>query len=129
MNPRFILLLTCDAGFQTLLSDALSDGETVVRVARSAGEALRVVCERTQKLDLAVVDFDDGCHGMTLLSALNVCQPDLPIVAVTSRDAYHGAAIAYANDAAVCLTKPISAAELRMVIEKLGEPKLQLACA
>lgn len=55
-----------------------------MRVVRNVAEALRVVCERAP-LNLAVIDFDDGCHGMTLLSALNVCQPALPVIAVTSR--------------------------------------------
>lgn len=129
MNPRCILLLTHDVGFHTLLNRALPDGEVIVHVAGNANEALRVVCERAENLDLAVIDFDDGCHGMTLLSALNACQPDLPIIALISRDAYHAAAVGYANGAAACLAKPISAAELRTVIEMVGEPKLQLACA
>lgn len=128
MNTRFILLLTRDARFQILLSEALCAGGAIVRVVRNVGEALGVVCERAP-LNLAVIDFDDGCHGMTLLSALNVCQPNLPVIAVTSSDVYHATALGYANGAAACLAKPISAVELRTVIERVGEPKLQLACA
>ena len=128
MNTRSILLLTRDVGFQTLLSEALCAGGASVRVVRKAGEALQVVCKGAPP-HLAVIDFDEGCHGMTLLSALNVCQPNLPVIAVTSSDAYHAAAIAYANGAAACLAKPISAAELRPVVATVGEPKLQLACA
>lgn len=129
MNLRSILLLTRDAELQKILSEALSDGGAIVRLARDAGQALRGLCDLRSKIDLAVIDFQDGCHGMTLLSALNVCQPDLPIVVVTSSDAYHAAAVAYANGVAACLARPVSAADLRMVIEQLNEPKLQLACA
>ena len=86
------------------------------------------LCELRSKVDLAVIDFQDGSHGMTLLSALNVCQPDLPIVVVTSSDAYRRCCRPCKRVAA-CLARPVSAADLRMVIEQLNEPKLQLACA
>jgi DNA-binding NtrC family response regulator len=129
MKPRLILLLTRDASFQTLLNEALLGEGAIVLVAQSAGEALQLICARGGELDFAVIDFDDGCHGMTLLSALHTCRPALPIIVVTSSDAYHAAAIAYANDIAACLAKPISAAELRIVIEELAEPKLQLETA
>lgn len=126
MKPRLILLLTRDASLQTLLNEVLLGEGAIVLVAHSAGEALQLICARVGELDFAVIDFDDGCHGMTLLSALHTCRPALPIIVVTSSDAYHAAAIAYANDIAACLAKPISAAELRIVIEELAEPKLQL---
>ena len=131
MKPRLILLLTRDASFQTLLNEALLGEGAIVLGTHSAGEALQLICARGGELDFdfAVIDFDDGCHGMTLLSALHTCRPALPIIVVTSSDAYHAAAIAYANDIAACLAKPISAAELRIVIEELAEPKLQLETA
>ena len=129
MNPRRILLVSPDVRFHTLLSRALPAGGAIVHVARNAGEALRIVCELAEPLDLAVIDFDDGCHGMTLLSALHACQPDLAVIALISKNAYHAAAVGYANGAAACLANPISAAELRTVIETVGEPKLQLASA
>lgn len=129
MKPRLILLLTRDASFQTLLNEALLGEGSIVLGTHSAGEALQLICARVGELDFAVIDFDDSCHGMTLLSALHTCRPALPIMVVTSSDAYHAAAIAYANDIAACLAKPISAAELRIVIEELAEPKLQLETA
>ena len=78
---------------------------------------------------LFVIDFDDGCHGITLLSAIQTCRPELPIIVVTSSDAYQAAAIVFANGVEACLAKPISAAELKIVIEELAEPKLQLVAA
>jgi len=100
-----------------------------VLVARNAGETLQIVCSRGKELDLAVIDFDDGCHGMTLLSALNTCQPVLSIIVVTSSDAYHAAAITYVNNVAACLAKPILDGELRIVIEELTDPRLQFEAA
>ena len=71
MNTRLILFLTSDRDFEKLLAKAvLETGAAVILVARTVGAALQTVCTRSRELDFAVIDFDDGCHGMTLLSAL-----------------------------------------------------------
>lgn len=130
MNTRLVLLLTHDREFEKLLAEAvLKSGAAIILVTRNMGDALQMVCARGRELDFAVVDFDDGCHGMTLLSALDACRANLPVVAVTSSDAYHAAAIAYANGVAACLAKPISRAEMEIVIRELREPKLELSAA
>ena len=129
MKSRLVFLLTRDRNFERLLTAARPSNGAVVLIARNVGDALQIVCARSREFDFAVIDFDDGCHGMTLLGAINTCRPELPIIVVTSGDAYHAAALAYANGAAACLAKPISAAELGIVIRKLGTPKLQLEAA
>jgi DNA-binding LytR/AlgR family response regulator len=100
---------------------------SIVLVARNLGEALQIVCARGGELELAIIDFDDGCQGMTLLRAIATCQEELPIVVVTSRDVYH--ALAYANGAAACLAKPITAEEIAIVVEALKAPKRELILA
>lgn len=130
MNARLILLLTRDREFENLLTDAvLATGAGVILVARTVGDALHIVCTRGCELDFAVMDFDDGCHGMTLVSALNACRPGLPVVVVTAQDVYHAAAVAYANGVAACLAKPIGASDLEIVIRELRHPKLELEAA
>ena len=127
---RLILLLTRDRDFETILTEAvLATGPAVILVARTDGDALQIACTRGRELDFAVIDFDDGCHGMTLLSALDNCRPELPVVVVTSKDVYHVAAVAYANDVAACLAKPIGASDLEIVIRELRNPKLELEAA
>src|SRR6187397_2005210 len=112
MNVRLILLLTRDREFETLLTEAvLATGTGIILVARTVTDALRIVCTRGRELDFGVIDFDDGCHGMTLLSALDNCRPGLPLVVVTSRDVYHAGAVAYANGVAACLAKPIDTSD------------------
>jgi DNA-binding NtrC family response regulator len=128
MNTHPVLLLTQDPEFEKLLREALSDSGATILVARNVGEALQIVCTRGAELDFAVIDRDD-CHGMTLLSAINACQNERPIVVVTSSDAYHCAALAYANGAAACVAKPITATELALAIHDLRAPKLELADA
>lgn len=127
MNARPILLLTRDREFENVLTEAvLATGAGVLLVARTVGDALQIVCTRGRELDFAVMDFDDGCHGMTLVRALDTCRPGLPVIVVTSQDVYHAAAVAYANGVAACLAKPIGASDLGIVIRELRNPKLEL---
>ena len=128
MSARPVLLLTRDDEFEKLLKEAFLESAATILLARSVDDALQIVCTRGAELDLAVIDRDD-CHGINLLSAINACQHKLPIVVVTSDDTYHCAALAYANGAAACFVKPIAAAELRLAIQNLGAPKLELAAA
>ena len=129
MNPPTILLLTRDDALQKILNQALSDTEAIVLRADNIGDALQIVCRHGRGLSFAMIDFAGGCHGMTLLNALKMCRPHLPLIVTTSDDVYHASMLAYANDVAACLAKPIFAAELKIVIEELAEPKLQLGAA
>ena|ERR1700693_2114954 len=130
MNPHLVLLLTNDRHFENQLSKALLEADgSVVLVARNVGDALQIVCARGRELDLAVIDFDQGRHGMTLLIAIDMCRQELPIVVVASSDTYHTAALAYANGAEACLAKAITPTELEMAIRQLRQPKLELAAA
>jgi DNA-binding NtrC family response regulator len=128
MNAHSVLLLTHDREFEKLLREALRESGAPILIACTVDDALRIVCTRGAELDFAVIDRDD-CHGMTLLSAINACQHELPIVVVTSSDAYHCAALAYANGAAACVAKPITATELGLAIHDLRAPKLEAAVA
>jgi DNA-binding NtrC family response regulator len=129
MSAHLVLLLTQDPGLQISLSQTLAREETIILVAHNAGEAMQIVCTHGKELDFAVVDFDDGCRGMTLLSAMEICQPALPLIAIISNDAYHAAAVVYANGVNACLAKPIRAEDLEIVIHELAKPKLQLKAA
>jgi DNA-binding NtrC family response regulator len=127
MNSHLVLLLTCDPKVEDSVVQAVLPGGSIVLPARNLGEALQIVCARGGELELAIIDFDDGCQGMTLLRAIATCQEELPIVVVTSRDVYH--ALAYANGAAACLAKPITAEEIAIVVEALKAPKRELIIA
>jgi len=129
MNSQMLLLLTRDEELRTVLNQALGDAEIIVLRADNIGDALQIVCQHGRQLSFAVIDFAGGCHGMTLLNALKMCRPNLPLIVTTSDDAYHASMLAYANDVAACLAKPILAAELKIVIQELAEPKLQLGAA
>ncbi len=126
MNIRLALLLTHDLKFETVVTEALKDSGAKVLIRHDIDHALEVGCNRATQFDLAIIDRSD-CHAITLLSALRSCRHDLPVVVITSDDACHCAALAYANGATACLAKPISASALKLALREMCEPKLELA--
>jgi DNA-binding response OmpR family regulator len=129
MKPRLVLLYTRDRSFDRLLSAALIGTGAIVLIARSVGDALQVVSSRGRELTFAILDFNDGCRGMTLLSAINTCYQQLPTLVVTAKESEHANAVAYANGARVCLNKPLPSALLADAIEDLHPAHSQLAVA
>lgn len=126
MNIHLALLLTHDPNFEKLVTETLEATGAKVLVRHDVDHALQIGLQRGREFDLAIIDRDD-CHAITLLSAIRSCGHEFPIVVVTSNDSCHCAALAYANGATACVAKPISAAELRLFLTQLCEPKLELA--
>lgn len=124
-----VLLYTRDPDFDDLLGEALSGADAIVLIARTVTEVLRIVCQHGRNLAFALMDFDGGCRGMTLLSAVHACYGELPILVTTSKDADHATAVAYANGARSCLTKPRHAAMLSLAIAELNATHDQLIAA
>jgi DNA-binding NarL/FixJ family response regulator len=89
----------------------------------------QIVCQRGRELDFALMDFHDGCRGMTLLSAVHTCYERLPIVVTTLEDADQASSLAYANGARTCLKKPLSAAGFAEAIADLIAPPHQSVVA
>jgi Response regulator containing CheY-like receiver, AAA-type ATPase, and DNA-binding domains len=124
-----MLLLTNDTELEDAVAEALLEFGGVSHLTCNAGDALQIICGTGQDLDLAVIDFELGPHGMTLLSAINSCREDFPVIVVTRDDEKQVEALAYANGVAACLAKPITATELKLVVQHLLAPKLELASA
>ena len=129
MKTNFILLLTSDNTLEKLLAASLPDRRIQILKAENVDRALKIACDRHTDLSFGMIDFDEGCHGMTLLGAIGMLRADLPVVVVTGNDTYHAASLAYANGAAACLAKPFSVAELKLVLDDLSHIKLELAAA
>jgi DNA-binding NtrC family response regulator len=119
MKRGLVLLYTRDRNFDHILAQALSGTDTIVLVGRTVADALEIVCRRGLELDLVVLDFNHGCRGMTLPSAIHGCYETLPILVVASEESEPANAIAYANGARVCLSKPLSAGLLASAIVDL----------
>jgi len=129
MKSPLILLFTRDVKFAQSVREALFETGAMVLMARDVRDGLQIVCQRGRELDSALMDFDDGSRGMTLLSAVHTCYDRLPIVVTTSEDAEHASSLAYANGARTCLTKPLSAADFAKVISQMTVPRHQPVAA
>jgi DNA-binding response OmpR family regulator len=129
MKRRLVLLYAPDPNFDRVLTEALWGTGAIVLIARSVGDALQVVSSRGRELDFAILDFNDGCRGMTLLSAVHTCCEKLPTLVVTSKDSEHASAVAYANGARVWLNKPLPAALLANAISEVTAPDQPLVAA
>jgi DNA-binding response OmpR family regulator len=129
MKEPLILLFTRDGDFAQSVREAVSETGATVLVARDVRDGLQIVWQRGRELDFALMDFDDGCRGRTLLSAVHNCYEQLPIVVTTSEEAEHAISLAYANGARTCLKKPLSAAGFAEAIAGVTAPHHQPVAA
>jgi DNA-binding NtrC family response regulator len=121
MKSPLILLFTRDGDFAQSARDALFETGASVLIARDVRDRLQIVWQRGRELNSALMDFDDGCRGRTLLSAVHNCYERLPIVVTTSEKAEHACFLAYANGARTCLKKPLSAASFAKAISDVTD--------
>jgi len=129
MKQRFGLLFTRDAEFAQSVREALLGTGAIALITQDVRDALQIVCERGRELDFALMDFDDGCHGMALLSAVHTCYQHLPILVTTSKDTEDATSVACANGARACFNKPLHAATLANAIADLHAPHDQQIAA
>ena len=125
MKPRLVLLYARDRNFDRVLKEALLGTRAVVLIARSLEAMRKIACRRGKELDLAILDFNRGFRGVTILSALHGCYDKLPTFPVTPEGQDRAGALAFAKRARVCLTKPFSSAILAKAIAKLCPTQTQ----
>jgi CheY-like chemotaxis protein len=128
MKTPLMLLITNDDGLKDLVAEALSEMGGVSHRTRDPGDALEAVCG-AQDLDVVLIDIDQGAHVITRLNAIKTCRQDLPVIAITRDNDKHLEALAYANGAAACFPKPISAVRLATAICKLRRLSSELVAA
>ena len=124
-KSNFVLLLTRDTELEQQSAKAAAASSARLIVARTVALALQIVHQRGRELEVVVIDFDNRARGLALLRALTTSSAELPIVALTSADSDHCIVLACASANACCLTKPINAVELEMVIRVLARSRLQ----
>jgi CheY-like chemotaxis protein len=127
MKTPVLLLLTNDPKLEDSVAQVLLQTGGLSHLAHSADDAIQIVCGVGRDLDLVMIDFESGPHGMTLLSAINACREDLPVIVVTHDDEKHVEALACANGATACLPKPISSAQIAEAINQCNHARYQLA--
>ena len=123
-----MLLLTNDNELEESVANALSEIGAISHLTRAAGEALETICG-VDDIDIAIIDFEHGPHGMTLLSAISTLREDLPVIVITRDDEEHVEALAYANGATACFSKQAVAVRLATAICKLRRLSPELVAA
>ena len=129
MKPPLVLLYARDRNFDRVLKEALLGTRAVVLIARSLDAVWKIVSRRGRELDLAILDFNQGLRGMTVLNALNGRYDKLPTFAANSEGEGGAGALAFPKSARVCLSKPFSSAILAKAIANLCPTQTQLAVA
>lgn len=124
MKTPVMLLLTNDNELEELVANALSDIGGISHLIRDAADALETICG-VNDLDLAIIDFEHGPHGMTLLSAISTLREDLPVIVITREDEEHVEALAYANGATACFSKQAVTTQLANTIRQLCSSRLE----
>jgi CheY-like chemotaxis protein len=128
MKTKVMLLLTNDSELEDAVAEALLELGGVSHLTRDAGDALEIICG-VNDLDLAIIDFEHGPHGMTLLSAISMLREDLPVIVIAHDDEKHVEALAYTNGATACFSKPVSTAQLVAAIREFCGPRVERAVA
>jgi CheY-like chemotaxis protein len=113
-----MLLLTNDNELEESVAAALSEIGGISHLTRAAGDALETICG-VSDLDVAIIDFEHGPHGMTLLSVISTLREDLPVIVITRDDEEHVEALAYANGAMACFSKAAVATQLANKVRQL----------
>ena len=122
MKTPVMLLLTNDNELEESVADALSEIGGISHLTRTASDALETICG-VDDLDLAIIDFEHGPHGMTLLGAISTLRENLPLITITPDSEQHVEALAYANGATACLLKRAVATQLANTIRQLNASK------
>ena len=124
MSTGHTLLLTVDPMLEEAMGLALLHEGGISCLARTSGEAMRIVCNKESELELGVIDFNHGSNGMALMKAVDACaNPHFPLIAITGPGEEHARSVALANGAAACLAKPVSAEQLAKAMTRY-RPKL-----
>jgi DNA-binding NtrC family response regulator len=127
MKTPLILLLTTDPKVEDSVAQALLDMGGISHLTSSAGEALDITCGTGANLDLTVIDCEHGPHGMSLVSAINSRCEHVPVIVITGDGDKCIEALAYANGATACLSKPVSTAQIEHAMKRCCRCQKELA--
>jgi DNA-binding NtrC family response regulator len=127
MKTPIVALLTNDPNLEECLAQVLLETRGLSHFADNASDVLELVCTKGQDLDLAVIDCEHGPHGLTLLATINKQRENFPMIVVTGPGEKLIEALAYANGASACLSKPVSATQLSEEMKQCRCSKPQLA--
>jgi two-component system, NtrC family, response regulator GlrR len=94
-------------------------------VTTALKEEAAIDAAKDQTFDLAIVDLQlDGTDGITLMQKLHLILPDMPVIILTAHGTIESAVEAMRQGAYSYVTKPFSAPDLLLQIEKALENRV-----
>ena len=118
MKLPVIALLTNDESLEECVAQVLLDMGGSSHLAQSASDLLDLICTTGLDLDLAVIDCEHAPRGLTLVGAISRRREPFPVIVLTGPGEKYIEALAYANGAAICLSKPVSVTKLVAAIKQ-----------
>jgi CheY-like chemotaxis protein len=119
--PRRILIVDDDESVRSLLRNTLPEMEFEIVEAADGAEALTQITAEAP--DLILLDWRmPGMGGSSVLDAVKVRYPDLPVIVLTAEIAERHRALAESLKVDAFLTKPFSPLELLDTVERLLGP-------
>jgi two-component system response regulator GlrR len=120
MTSKTILVVDDDKNLLDLIQIRLDASGYDVAAALNENEAKEIATR--QIIDVAVVDLQlVNQDGLTLMEALHLIHPDLPVIILTAHGSIESAVDAMKRGAFTYLTKPFDSRELIIQIERARE--------
>jgi DNA-binding NtrC family response regulator len=127
MKTPVIALLTNDHSLEECLAQALPEIGGHGHFLHHASDVLSLLCAIDRQLDFVVIDCEHGPHGLTLVGAINSRRDDFPVIVITGLGEGLIEALAYANGASACFSKPFTTEKLLAAMKQCRPAQPQLS--
>lgn len=116
MKPRVILLISSDPAVERAVENAVFHQRHGLRIAHTVREAMTILTDDLDDLDLTLLDMGKDMHTALLLAVMESRCREVPVVVLTNHEANYMRPIVLARGAAECLGKPVEAQALDRLI-------------
>ncbi|HSW40389.1 MAG TPA: response regulator [Acidobacteriota bacterium] len=114
-----ILVVDDDRHMRTACARVLTAEGWTVTCAATGEEALRMIRDDSEKIDVVLVDrLMPGAGGMEVLVEIRALQPNLPVIIMSGSVNEESTAEMIREGACGCLAKPFTPDQLRDMIKK-----------
>src|SRR5215469_8649671 len=125
INGKSILIIDDDAAMLRALNKVLKSEGAAVTSAAWAGEAMEHLTDKWERFDLIITDLRMPIlGGQTILGAITVARPDLPVIVITAFGNPELKAECLRAGAAAFLEKPLDTQQLLEAIEQAFSPRV-----
>ena len=119
LSNKSVLIIDDDARMLRALDKVLAGEGCSVITASWAGDALDILSERKQPIDLVITDLRmPFVTGITVVNAIHKMLPDLPVMVLTAFGSPDVKAECFRQGALAVLEKPLDSTELLAAIEQ-----------